>query len=89
MAHTTYDESHANTDSPGRPARFRVPLRNMEDVQLELARLYRMVKRGELSTADGKRMADILQILARVIDGGEMERRLLALEEEQKRGWMQ
>ncbi len=89
MSQTIDDESPDSTESSGRPARLRVPLRNMGDVQLELARLYRMVKRGDLSTADGKRMADILQILARVIDGGEVERRLVALEEDQKRQWMQ
>lgn len=82
-------EHRANSGTAGRPGRVRVPLRNLDEVQRELARLYRDMRGGAIETQDGSRMANVLQILARVIEGGQIEQRLAALEEAQRRGGAQ
>ena len=89
MDMTNDEETPASAESRSRPARLRVPLRDMHDVQLELARLYREMKRGTIPAQDGSRMANVLQILARVMEGGQLEQRLAALEEADKRRWVQ
>ncbi|MDT3669527.1 MAG: hypothetical protein ROZ37_04230 [Aromatoleum sp.] len=72
-----------------RPGRVRIPLRNLDEVQRELARLYRDMRGGVIESQDGSRMANVLQILARVIEGGQIEARLTALEEADKRRFLQ
>jgi hypothetical protein len=82
-------ESPENTGNQPKPPRLRVPLRDLGEVQRELARLYRDMRGGVIATQDGSRMANVLQILARVIDGGQIEERLAALEQAEKRGFLQ
>lgn len=83
------DESRADAGTTVKPGRVRVPLRNLDEVQRELARLYRDMRSGQIETQDGSRMANVLQILARVIDGGQIEQRLAALEEADRRRYIQ
>lgn len=82
-------QSRSSVGSSARPGRIRIPLRNLDEVQRELARLYRDMRGGAIETQDGSRLANVLQILARVIDGGEIERRLAAIEESDKRRFVQ
>lgn len=60
--------------------RLRLPLRCMGDVQNELARLYRSAKAGDVAVGDASRLANILQILGRLIEGTQLEQRIAALE---------
>lgn len=89
-AHDTYNEatSRATADGAAAPPhggrRLRLPLRNMGDLQNELARLYRSAKVGDVPVTDASRLANILQILGRLIEGTELERRIAQLEEAQK-----
>ncbi|WP_418646875.1 hypothetical protein ACNQFN_14815 [Thauera butanivorans] len=53
----------------------------MVDLQNELARLYRAAKAGDMAVADASRLANILQILARLIEGADLEKRIAALEQ--------
>nr|NMG32363.1 hypothetical protein [Aromatoleum evansii] len=69
---------------PAGVKRLRLPLRNLADVQRELSRLYRSAKVGEVAVADASRLANILQIVARLIEGADLERRISDLEEAQK-----
>jgi hypothetical protein len=63
--------------------RLRLPLRSIDDVKAELARLYREGKAGRRDVADVSKLANVLQILGRLIEGAEIERRLQALEDQQ------
>jgi hypothetical protein len=63
--------------------RLRLPLRSIDDVKAELARLYREGKAGKRDVADVSKLANVLQILGRLIEGAEMERRIQALEDNQ------
>lgn len=47
----------------------------------ELARVYREVRLGKLDSQVGTRLAFMVTSIARLIEGGEIERRLAALEE--------
>lgn len=62
------------------PRRLRTRLKNIDDVCKELGRLYREARAGLVEVQDASRLANMLQILARCIEGGELERRLEALE---------
>jgi hypothetical protein len=63
----------------------RCPLNTIEDVRAELARLYREGKGGKRDVTDVSRLANVLSILGRLIEGSEQERRIEALEAQQKK----
>jgi hypothetical protein len=46
-----------------------------------MARLYKAARRGEIATGDASRLGFILMGLAKLIEGGDLEKRLEALEE--------
>jgi hypothetical protein len=56
-------------------------------VRRELARLYRQARAGELEVGDASRLANILQILGRMIEGSVLERRLAELERRAELQW--
>jgi hypothetical protein len=58
----------------------RVRLDTAQDVQRALARLIRKTLAGDMETQDLSRLANALSILGRLIEGGELEKRLEALE---------
>lgn len=62
------------------PARMRLKLATAEDVRRELARLYREGKSGQRDVADVSRLANVLQILSRCIETGDLEARINELE---------
>jgi hypothetical protein len=67
-----------NVESAGIP---RVgSLETAGDVKREAGRLYRAARRGELSSADASRLASVLALIGRLIEGHELEDRLAALE---------
>lgn len=65
-----------------KPTRMRsIPLRTSLDVRKELARLYNDMRAGRTETADGTKMAYVLNILRTAIETGDLEQRIQALEE--------
>jgi hypothetical protein len=62
------------------PSRLRLPLAAIEDVRRELARVYREAKSGRRDVQDASRLAHILSVLARLIEGADLERRIATLE---------
>jgi hypothetical protein len=51
-------------------------------VRREAAKLYNQARRGEISASDASKLGSLLALIARLIEGGELERRLVALEEQ-------
>lgn len=51
------------------PARLRLPLRTLDDVKAELARLYREGKAGRRDVAEVSKLANVLSVLGRLIEG--------------------
>lgn len=81
-ADDTQDPAQTRADADDSKApRLRLPLKTMDDVQAELARLYREGKAGRRPIADVSKLANVLGILGRLIEGAELERRIQDLEQ--------
>lgn len=55
-------------------------LKSMNDVRIFLADLLNRANRDEVDIAKASKLAYICQVLARIIEGGELEQRLTELE---------
>lgn len=67
------------------PPRMRLKLKTIDDVKMEMARLYREGKAGLRDVADVSRLANVLSLLGRLIEGSDLEKRLTAIEENEER----
>lgn len=63
---------------PPRPPRS---LATVGAIRREAARIYREARDGTLPVEHASKLANILQIIARLVEGGDLERRIEALEE--------
>ena len=73
-------ETRTTASDGATPPRLRLPLASAGDVARELARLYRQARAGQMEVQDASRLANILQILARVLETSNLEARIEALE---------
>ena len=64
------------------PPRLRLKLSELRDVTRELARLYRSMKAERMPLDRGKALVYVLSVLARVLEGGLLDRRVGELEKE-------
>lgn len=78
-APATLDESGCILSPTPRPKH--VKLASVQDVANELARLYRQTRAGLVPPADASRFAYMLNTLAGLIELGQLEARLTALEQ--------
>ncbi|TAN27438.1 MAG: hypothetical protein EPN31_12140 [Castellaniella sp.] len=60
---------------------MRLPLTTAVDVRRELARLYRGMKAAQIQTADGTKLAYVLNILRQTIEASDIEQRIATLEQ--------
>ena len=67
-------------DGRAPPGRLRLRLKSADDVRAELGRLYREARAGRVETQDASRMANMLSILGRLIETGDLEQRIERLE---------
>ena len=65
------------------PPRARLPLKTAENVRAELARLYREGKTGRRDISDVSKLANVLQILGRMIETEDLESRVEKLERQE------
>jgi hypothetical protein len=56
------------------------PLVTVQNVGIEIARIYRKTNRGEISTPDGYRMVQMLAVLKQCLETTTLEQRLAELE---------
>lgn len=73
-------QARAASSDATSPPRLRLKLATADDVRRELARLYREARADRVPVADASRLANILQILGRVIEQSDLEARICALE---------
>ncbi|AEB85515.1 hypothetical protein [Alicycliphilus denitrificans] len=73
-------ETRTTASNGAAPPRLRLPLASAGDVARELARLYRQARAGQMEVQDASRLANILQILARVLETSDLEARIEELE---------
>ena len=67
--------------SDGASPRLRLKLKTIDDVKAEMARLYREGKAGLRDVGEVSKLANVLSLLGRLIEGSDLEKRLTALEE--------
>jgi hypothetical protein len=56
------------------------PLTSIQNVSIEMSKVYRRTKRGEINSADGYRMVMMLAALKQCLESREFERRLTEME---------
>lgn len=67
--------------NPPTPKKYaRIPLRTIGEVQAEAGRIYRLARSGQMDSQECSRLASVLALIARMIEGGDLERRIEALE---------
>ena len=59
-------------------------LDTIDKVRREAARLYNQARRGEISASDASKLGNLLALIGRLIEGGELERRIAALEAQER-----
>ena len=62
------------------PTPSRIDLKTIDDVRVEMARVYRDMRGGKIDTQDGTRLAYVLSQIGKLIESGEIEKRLEAVE---------
>ena len=77
------DRASAGERATPTPRRVRCPLRTQGEIGDELARLYRRARAGEIDVQAAGRLAYVLSLLAKVLEAGDLERRIEALEAQQ------
>ena len=55
-------------------------LASIGEVRTEAARLYRAARRGEVPAQDASRMANVLALIVRCLEGADLEQRMAAIE---------
>jgi hypothetical protein len=71
---------HDETDDTPHPLKVRVKLNTVADVQRELAKLYRLARSKNMDTSEASKLANILVMIARIMETSDLEARLAALE---------
>jgi len=62
------------------PTSSRIGLKTIDDVRVEMARVYRDMRASRIDTADGTKLAYVLAQIGKLIEAGELEKRLEAVE---------
>jgi hypothetical protein len=73
----TIENDTGKVDPPSR-----INLSSLRDVRLELASVYRAMKKGKIDPAVGTKLTYVLTEIGRVIEAGKVEPRLRELEEQ-------
>lgn len=78
------DETGGVAGDGGAPSPKRTNLHNMSAIRREMSRVYRDMRNCILTTADGMRLAQVLNLIANLHERSELESRIAALEEKSK-----
>ena len=65
---------------PRKSTRYRAKLDTMQDVKREMAKIYREARSGVVDVQDGTKLVWMLQAVAKVIEGSDLEKRIEILE---------
>lgn len=74
--------NRTNTECMAAPPRLRLKLQTIDDVRAEMARLYREGKAGTRDVGEVSKLANVLALLGRMIEGSDIEKRLAELEQQ-------
>lgn len=65
---------------PQKGTRYRCKLDSLGDVKSEMAKLYREARSGVIDVQDSTKLVWVLQAVAKVIEGSDLEKRIEILE---------
>lgn len=83
MSKSSDKESPATIDGESMallPTPPRIDLKSIDDIRLEMARVYREMRSKTIETQDGTRLVYVLAAMGKLIELHEIEKRLSALE---------
>jgi hypothetical protein len=63
------------------PTPARIDLKSINDIRLEMARVYREMRNKSIETQDGTRLVYVLSAMGKLIELHDIERRIALLEE--------
>ncbi len=69
-----------NIDNQALPIPYRIDLKSIDDVRLEMARVYRDMKSQKIPTSDGTRLVYVLGQIGKMIELHDIEKRVEELE---------
>lgn len=69
-----------NSQEVSTPTPYRIDLKSIDDVRLEMAKVYRSMKSGEIVSSDGTRFVYVLSQIGKMIEVHDIEQRLAVLE---------
>jgi hypothetical protein len=73
----------SNTEPAASPTPRVRALETAADVKREAGKLYRAARRGEIAASDASRLASVLALILKVIEGADLEARIATLEQTQ------
>lgn len=73
-------KNQKNQPTPSPPVRRKIVLTKIGHVRAELSRLYSEARHGDIAISDASRLAYLLATIAKVIQDGDIEQRLDAVE---------
>lgn len=62
------------------PSPIKIDLKTIDDVRLEMARVYRQMKSGQIETSDGTKLVYVLSAIGKMIEVHDIEKRIELLE---------
>ena len=65
---------------PTKGTRYRAKLDSLGDIKREMAKLYREARSGVIDVQDSTKLVWVLQAVAKVIEGSDLEKRIEILE---------
>jgi hypothetical protein len=81
MALPANARANDDADEGGDPPRRRLRLDSLDRVRRELVKIYRQGRDGERDVSDASKLANILTMIARILEGSDLEKRIAALEQ--------
>lgn len=82
MQETPFKEPVTVDNTSGRldPTPAKIDLKTIDDVRLEMAKVYRAMKGGKIETSDGTKLVYVLGQIGKMIEVHDIEQRLTLLE---------
>jgi hypothetical protein len=74
------EESSSGVEGGDTPRRSRLRLDSLDRLRREMTKLYREGRDGTRNTQDVSRLANVLALIDRLIEGGDLEARIATLE---------
>jgi hypothetical protein len=85
MASATGPNVNNDVDDSADPPRRRLRLDSLDRVRRELVKIYRQGRDGDRDVSDASKLANILTMIARILEGSDLEKRITALEQQRDR----